>query len=145
MLILLPQPMFVKEFGLFSTTFRRVDGQEIIAPNSLLSSSKLVHNLRRSNSMWETTEIQIAYDTPLEVIEKLRQSLATYIQENSREWSNTNMNIDTIQNQNVIHLVIGVERTSSLYNHSSYADPTSLQIARTGKTGAPAGDAGTCS
>ncbi|KZV64399.1 hypothetical protein PENSPDRAFT_588423 [Peniophora sp. CONT] len=102
-------PMFVKEFGLFSTTFRRVDGQEIIAPNSLLSSAKLVHNLRRSNSMWETTEIQISYDTPLEVIEKLRQSLSNYIQENSREWSNTNMNIDTIQNQNVIHLVIGVE------------------------------------
>ena len=102
--------MFVKEFGLFSTTFRRVDGQEIIAPNSLLSSSKLVHNLRRSSSMWETTEIQISYDTPLEVIEKLRQSLSNYIQENSREWSNTNMNIDTIQNQNVIHLIIGVER-----------------------------------
>ena len=83
---------------------------EIIAPNALLAGSKLVHNLRRSNSMWETTEIQISYDTPLEIIEKLRQSLATYIQENSREWSNTNMNIDTIQNQNVIHLVIGVER-----------------------------------
>lgn len=45
------QPLFVKEFGLFSTTFRRVDGQEIIAPNALLSSAKLVHNLRRSSSM----------------------------------------------------------------------------------------------
>lgn len=44
--------MFVKEFGLFSTTFRRVDGQEIIAPNSLLANSKLVHNLRRCNSMY---------------------------------------------------------------------------------------------
>ncbi len=43
--------LFVREFGLFSTTFRRVDGQEIIAPNSLLASSKIVHNLRRSNSM----------------------------------------------------------------------------------------------
>lgn len=41
----------VREFGLFATTFRRVDGQEIIAPNSLLASSKIVHNLRRSNSM----------------------------------------------------------------------------------------------
>ena len=43
--------LFVKEFGLFSTTFRRVDGQEVIAPNALLASTKLVHNLRRSNSM----------------------------------------------------------------------------------------------
>lgn len=45
------KPMFVGEFGLFSTTLRRVDGQEIIALNSLLASSKLVHNLRRSNTM----------------------------------------------------------------------------------------------
>jgi len=44
--------LFVKEFGLFSTTFKRVDGQEIIAPNALLASSKLVHNLRRSKSMY---------------------------------------------------------------------------------------------
>lgn len=45
------QVLFVKEFGLFATTFRRVDGQEVIAPNSLLASTKLVHNLRRSKSM----------------------------------------------------------------------------------------------
>ena len=44
--------MFVKEFGLFSTTFRRVDGQEIVAPNSILASSKLVHNVRRSGSQY---------------------------------------------------------------------------------------------
>lgn len=45
------QVLEVREFGMFSTVFRRVDGQEIIAPNSLLASSKLIHNLRRSNSM----------------------------------------------------------------------------------------------
>lgn len=44
--------LVVKEFGLFSTIFRRVDGQEIIVPNSLLSSTKLVHNMRRSTSMY---------------------------------------------------------------------------------------------
>ncbi len=51
-LFILVQVLYVKEFGLFSTTFRRVDGQEIIAPNALLASSKLVHNLRRSKSMY---------------------------------------------------------------------------------------------
>ncbi|KAI0028347.1 Mechanosensitive ion channel-domain-containing protein [Vararia minispora EC-137] len=102
-------PMFVKEFGLFSTTFRRVDGQEIIAPNSLLSSSKLVHNLRRSSSMWETTELQVGYDTPLQVVEQLRQRIVAYVQENSREWSNCNMNIDKMEYQNCIHIIVGVE------------------------------------
>lgn len=46
------QYLVVKEFGLFSTVFQRVDGQEIIVPNSLLSSTKLVHNMRRSTSMY---------------------------------------------------------------------------------------------
>lgn len=80
------QVLMVREFGLFATTFRRVDGQEVIAPNSLLASSKLVHNLRRSHSMfvflvlrctsliwlvcrWETTNLMVSYDTPLEVLE----------------------------------------------------------------------------
>lgn len=31
------QALLVREFGLFSTTFRRVDGQEIIAPNAVLA------------------------------------------------------------------------------------------------------------
>ncbi|KAK7686457.1 hypothetical protein QCA50_010681 [Cerrena zonata] len=102
-------PMFVREFGLFSTTFRRVDGQEIIAPNSLLASSKLVHNLRRSSSMWETTELMISYDTPLDVIEQLKIRLQGYVAQNNREWSNVNVNIDKMEYQNAIHLVVGME------------------------------------
>lgn len=31
------QVLLVREFGLWSTTFRRVDGQEIIAPNAVLA------------------------------------------------------------------------------------------------------------
>ncbi|KAI0704350.1 Mechanosensitive ion channel-domain-containing protein [Cytidiella melzeri] len=104
-------PMFVREFGLFSTTFRRVDGQEVIAPNSLLSGSKLVHNLRRSNSMWETTPLKIAYDTPLKDIELLRRRLEEYVQneENRRQWSNVLVNIDKMEFQNAIDLVIAME------------------------------------
>lgn len=103
------QPLFVREFGLFSTTFRRVDGMEIIAPNSLLASSKLVHNLRRSNSMWESTTVTVAYDTPLEVIEQLRTRLQAYVNANSREWSGAGVNIDKMEHQNAISLVVAME------------------------------------
>lgn len=105
------QPLFVREFGLFSTTFRRVDGQEIIAPNSLLAGSKLVHNLRRSSSMWEYTDLMVAYDTPLEILEQLRRKLEDYINDdkNRREWSNINVNIEKMEFQNAIHLKIGME------------------------------------
>jgi len=103
------QVLFVREFGLFSTTFRRVDGQEIIAPNSLLASTKLVHNLRRSKSMWETTSLTIAYNTPLETIEQLRLKILDYVEKNNRDWSGTNLNIDKMEYQNSIWLVIGME------------------------------------
>ncbi|KAI0763775.1 Mechanosensitive ion channel-domain-containing protein [Trametes elegans] len=103
------QPLFVREFGLFSTTFRRVDGMEIIAPNSLLASAKLVHNLRRSNSMWESTTLMVAYDTPLDVIEQLRIRLQAYVAANNREFSSVLVNIDKMEYQNAIHLTVAME------------------------------------
>ncbi|CAA7259227.1 unnamed protein product [Cyclocybe aegerita] len=103
------QVLFVKEFGLFSTTFRRVDGQEVIAPNAILANEKLVHNLRRSKSMWETTTLMVSYDTPMEVIERLRASIVNYVNTNSREWSNCTLNIDKMEYQNAIHLVVAME------------------------------------
>ncbi|KLO11534.1 hypothetical protein SCHPADRAFT_830996 [Schizopora paradoxa] len=103
------QVLFVREFGLFSTTFRRVDGQEIIAPNSLLASSKIVHNLRRSNSMWESTNLQVAYDTPLEAVETLKGRLQAYVTQNNRDWSNVAVNIDKMDYQNAVTLIIAME------------------------------------
>ncbi|KIJ70095.1 hypothetical protein HYDPIDRAFT_172003 [Hydnomerulius pinastri MD-312] len=103
------QYLVVKEFGLFSTTFRRVDGQEIIVPNSLLSSTKLVHNMRRSSSMWESTTIMVSYSTSLEIVEQLKQRIQAYVAANSREWSGCGVNIDKMEYQNAIHLTIAVE------------------------------------
>ncbi|KAJ7126546.1 Mechanosensitive ion channel-domain-containing protein [Mycena crocata] len=107
------QPLMVREFGLFSTTFRRVDGQEIIAPNSLLANSKLIHNLRRSSSMWETTKLMVAYNTPLEVLEELRVRMNAYIAANTREWSNCALNIDKMEYQNSIQLIVAMEHKSN--------------------------------
>ncbi|KAF8325924.1 Mechanosensitive ion channel-domain-containing protein [Amanita rubescens] len=103
------QPLFVREFGLFSTTFRRVDGVEIVAPNSLLASQKLVHNLRRSKSMWESTTVTVSYDTPMDVIEAIKARVNSYIAANSREWSGCSVNIDKMEYQNAIHLIVAVE------------------------------------
>ncbi|KAG8692515.1 hypothetical protein FRC09_011152, partial [Ceratobasidium sp. 395] len=108
------QALFVKEFGLFSTTFRRVDGQEIIAPNALLASVKLIHNVRRSGSMWETTDLQVGYDTPLEILEQLRQRLKKYVAANSREWGGgCEINIDKMEFQNAIHLIVAMEHRAN--------------------------------
>ncbi|KAJ7504553.1 Mechanosensitive ion channel-domain-containing protein [Mycena galericulata] len=107
------QVLTVREFGLFATTFRRVDGQEIIAPNSLLAGSKLVHNLRRSHSMWETTNLTVSYDTPLEALEELRVRLNAYVAANNREWSNCSLNIDKMEYQNAIYLIVAMEHRAN--------------------------------
>ncbi|KAG7093888.1 hypothetical protein E1B28_007527 [Marasmius oreades] len=103
------QTLEVKEFGLFSTTFRRVDGQEIVAPNALLANAKTIHNLRRSGSMFETTTIMVSYKTPLETIEELKGRVNQYVADNSREWASAAVNIDKMEYQNAIHLIIAME------------------------------------
>ncbi|KAF8586433.1 hypothetical protein K439DRAFT_1340945 [Ramaria rubella] len=110
------QVLLVREFGLFSTIFRRVDGQEIIAPNAILASNKLIHNLRRSSSMWETTVLNIGYDTPLEAVEQLKSRLKAYVAENSREWLDCSVNLDKMEYQNAIFLNIGMQHKSNWQN-----------------------------
>lgn len=107
--------LFVKEFGLFATTFRRVDGQEVVAPNSLLATAKLIHNVRRSGSMWESTNLQIGYETPLDIIEQLKVRLRQYMAENNREWGSPGVEIwiDNMKYQNSINLVIAIEHKNN--------------------------------
>ena len=58
---------------------------------------------------WETTNLMVAYDTPLEVIEQLRIRLQAYVAANSREWSNVAVNIDKMEFQNALHLIVAME------------------------------------
>ena len=109
----LSQPLVVREFGLFSTVFRRVDGQEIIAPNKLLATAKTIHNIRRSNSLWETTTLMVAYTTPMESVEILKQRIRAYMAANSREWNGSDVYIDKMEYQNAIHLTIAIEHRAN--------------------------------
>ena len=65
---------------------------------------------RRFSERWETTNIQVSYNTPLEVIEELRTGIRKYVNENNREWSNMDLNIDKMDFQNSIQLIVAMER-----------------------------------
>ncbi|EHS63597.1 uncharacterized protein PGTG_20691 [Puccinia graminis f. sp. tritici CRL 75-36-700-3] len=78
--------MFVMEFGLFSTTFQRVDGQVVVAPNSVLIARKHILNIRRSGPTWETTNVMVGFNTPLEILHEFRARLRQYVMDNPREW-----------------------------------------------------------
>jgi hypothetical protein len=61
---------------------------------------------------WETTDLTVGYNTPLDQIETLRQRLKTYVVNNNREWSNVDIHIDKMPYQNEIHLIVAMERKS---------------------------------
>lgn len=102
--------MYVKEFGLLSTTFRTVFNQESVAPNALLATSKYIYNSRRSGAQWEVTFLQVSFDTSLETLENLRTKLRAWTKENDREFGGPlDLNFNTISQQNAIELVIAFE------------------------------------
>jgi len=68
-------------------------------------------------SRWETTNLVVSYDTSMEVIERFKAKIATYMNNNSREWSNFALWIDKMEYQNAIHLVVAIERESSMSPH----------------------------
>ncbi|CAO1629902.1 unnamed protein product [Parajaminaea phylloscopi] len=106
--------MFVKEFGLISTTFNTVVNQVVVAPNALLASSKYIHNARRSGNTWEVTNVQMSFETALQTIDEFRRRLRAWIKENDREWGGgLEVNYNTITNQNAVDLVIAFEHKES--------------------------------
>lgn len=99
--------MFVKEFGLLSTTFRTTVNQEVVAPNAMLATKKYIYNSRRSNAQWEFTLIQVGFETSLETIENLRSKLRAWTKENDREFGGPlDINFNTITQQNAVELVV---------------------------------------
>ncbi|CAO1617739.1 unnamed protein product [Sympodiomycopsis kandeliae] len=102
--------MFVKEFGLISTTFNTTVNTIVVAPNALLASSKYIHNARRSGNQWEVTMIQMGFDTALQTIDEFRRRLRAWVKENDREWGGgLEVNYNTITNQNAVEMVIAME------------------------------------
>ncbi|PWN53323.1 hypothetical protein IE53DRAFT_186438 [Violaceomyces palustris] len=102
--------MFVKEFGLLSTTFRTTTNQEIVSPNALLASSKYIYNSRRSGSQWEVVYITVGFDTSIKKIDQLRARLRAYVKENDRDWGGgLDVNYVEITQQNAVQLVIAFE------------------------------------
>lgn len=111
--------MFVVEFGLISTTFRTVVNELIVAPNALLSSSKMIFNCRRSGNQWEVTMVQVGYDTTLlEMIDELRSRLRAYVRSHDREWGGgLEINLNELQtDQNSIELIVAMEHKGNWQN-----------------------------
>ncbi|SJX65747.1 uncharacterized protein SRS1_10081 [Sporisorium reilianum f. sp. reilianum] len=106
--------MFVKEFGLLSTTFRTTVNAEIVAPNAMLATKKYIYNSRRSGAQWEFTLIQVGFETSLETLDQLRTKLRAWTKENDRDFGGPlDLNFNSITQQNSIELVVAFEHKSN--------------------------------
>ncbi|GAC97926.1 small-conductance mechanosensitive channel protein [Pseudozyma hubeiensis SY62] len=106
--------MFVKEFGLLSTTFRTTVNAEIVAPNAMLATQKYIYNSRRSGAQWEFTLIQVGFETSLETLEQLRTKLRAWTKENDRDFGGPlDLNFNSITQQNAIELIVAFEHKSN--------------------------------
>ncbi|TKY87968.1 hypothetical protein EX895_003064 [Sporisorium graminicola] len=102
--------MFVKEFGLLSTTFRTTVNAEIVAPNAMLATQKYIYNSRRSGAQWEFTLIQVGFETSLETLDQLRTKLRAWTKENDRDFGGPlDVNFNSITQQNAIELIVAFE------------------------------------
>ncbi|KAI9621915.1 hypothetical protein H4Q26_015350 [Puccinia striiformis f. sp. tritici PST-130] len=71
--------LIVKRMGLLVTVFSRTDGTEWFAPNSLLGEKSII-NLRRSSHQREWATVQFDWDTPLEKLDRLEDSMNLWLQ-----------------------------------------------------------------
>jgi small-conductance mechanosensitive channel len=106
--------MVVDDVGLLTTTFLRTDGQLIYAPNIVLSS-KFIHNIRRSQNMNETIEIQVDFYTPHEKITELARRLEQFLEtQMPRDFvPKLSINLSSIDNTNRLALTMVIEHKSN--------------------------------
>ncbi|KAJ3015866.1 hypothetical protein HKX48_004342, partial [Thoreauomyces humboldtii] len=100
------QNLLVEEVGVLTTIFKRMDGQLIYAPNTLIAT-KLIHNLRRSGDQSEAIEIQIDFNTPESRLRELRDRLLEFVKSEPREFvGSCDMHISEIENINKLKVNI---------------------------------------
>lgn len=103
----------VREFGIMTTTLRRVDGVEVYAPNALLST-KLIRNIRRSGHASEKLVVPVPISTPMEKIQKFQTILCDWLALNQRDYGpRTDVAIDKIVDKERMDLVFSVEYKSN--------------------------------
>ncbi|KAI9892658.1 MAG: hypothetical protein M1814_001352 [Vezdaea aestivalis] len=76
---------FVKKISLLYTEFKKMEGQIVQAPNSVLNTLFIL-NMRRSGGLAEAVPVVIKFGTTLEQIESLRLRLLEFVTDEKREY-----------------------------------------------------------
>jgi len=77
--------MYVTEFGLISTVFRRTDGKRLYCPNKKISS-QFIKNVRRSGTIIEDIDLEISLNTTKEQIDELRRRILEFLKQHKNDF-----------------------------------------------------------
>jgi len=77
--------MYVMEFGLISTIFRRTDGKRAYCPNKKISS-QFIKNVRRSGTIIEDIDLEISLNTTKEQIEELKRRILEFLKQHKNDF-----------------------------------------------------------
>lgn len=76
----------VEQISLLYSVFKCIDNQKVTqVPNNVLNT-QWVENISRSKYMTEIVKVGVNYDTSLEDIQKLKEELLLFVQENNRDF-----------------------------------------------------------
>ncbi|KAJ3351028.1 hypothetical protein GGF32_004488 [Allomyces javanicus] len=105
--------VIVREIGLLSTTFERVDGAIIYAPNFVLQTKPIL-NVRRSPPMSETIKVHVAFNTPTHKIHALEALLNDFLRAHSRDYlGGLYMQVFELENVNRLELRMFLDHKSN--------------------------------
>jgi len=77
--------MYVTEFGLISTVFRRTDGKKLYAPNKAISN-KFIKNVRRSGTIIEDIDLEVSLNTTKEQFEELKRRILDFLKQHKNDF-----------------------------------------------------------
>jgi len=77
--------MYVTEFGLISTVFRRTDGKKLYCPNKSISS-QFIKNVRRSGKIIEDIDLEVSLNTTKEQFEELRRRILEFLKQHKNNF-----------------------------------------------------------
>jgi len=77
--------MYVTEFGLISTVFRRTNGKKVYCPNKKISS-QFIKNVRRSGTIVEDIDLEISLNTTTEQLDELKRRILEFLKEHKNDF-----------------------------------------------------------
>jgi small-conductance mechanosensitive channel len=95
------QLLVVRHMDLNSTTFHRLDGQEINVTNPVLAT-KFIHNIRRSPHQSDAIQLELDLRTPSSKLDQIKKRMSQFLVDNKRDYYPTlSMCVNSIKRTDV--------------------------------------------